>query len=102
MQQTENAINGCEDEDEIIGELSKPLHETNARNQEFDKSEFVDYVIDKAASLISLRFFNSGLYQFISFVLIGIAWTVGSGWYVFVSVFSGKLKLNPKIPCLNE
>jgi hypothetical protein len=83
-------------EDKFVDELSKSLNDSDNNNvtnvETFDKSEFVDYVIDRAASLISLRFFNSGLYQFISFLIIGIAWTVGNGWYVFVSVFSGKLK----------
>ena len=97
--QTETITNSSEEnsDDEFINELSKSFNDNNLANfEKIDKSEFVDYVINKAASLISLKFFNSGLYQFISFLIIAIAWTVGNGWYVFVSVFSGKLKNRPK------
>jgi MFS family permease len=34
-------------------------------------------------------FYNCGLYQIISFLFVSIAWTVGNGWYAYVSVFSG-------------
>lgn len=45
---------------------------------------------DKATEAISNgSFFNYGLYQFLSFLFISIAWTIGNGWYAYVSVFSG-------------
>lgn len=33
--------------------------------------------------------FNFGFFQVISFLFISVAWTVGNGWYAYVSVFTG-------------
>lgn len=57
-------------------------------SQDFDAQ--VEEIAEKATDLISQgSFFNCGLYQFISFLFVSIAWTVGNGWYAYVSVFTG-------------
>ncbi len=57
-------------------------------NTDYDNrvEQIADYAIASVAET-SLR--NCGLYQFISFIFISIAWTVGNGWYAYVSVFTG-------------
>ena len=55
-----------------------------------DYDNQIEFIADKATSLIADgSFLNCGLYQFISFVFISIAWTVGNGWYAYFSVFQG-------------
>ena len=50
----------------------------------------MELIADKANSIMSHgSFYNCGLYQIISFLFVSIAWTVGNGWYAYVSVFSG-------------
>jgi len=68
----------------------------NQSNQSFmakfdqDYDGQVEKIADKATSLIANgSFFDCGLYQFISFLFVSIAWTIGNGWYAYVSVFSG-------------
>lgn len=57
-------------------------------NEDYDAQ--IENIADRATSLISEgSFFNCGLYQFISFIFVSIAWTIGNGWYAYVSVFSG-------------
>jgi MFS family permease len=57
-------------------------------NKDYDNQ--LDKISDKATSLISDgSFYNCGLYQFISFLFVSIAWTIGNGWYAYVSVFTG-------------
>lgn len=57
-------------------------------NQDYDGQ--VEEIADKATDLMATgSFFNCGLYQFISFIFVSIAWTVGNGWYAYVSVFTG-------------
>ena len=78
-----------QDSDSLINKLTKELNNDSNITSDF---KLKDIAIEKATSLLSIKFFNSGLYQVISFLLISIAWTVGNGWYVFVSVFSGIIK----------
>ena len=57
-------------------------------NKDYDNQ--LDKISDKATSLIADgSFYNCGLYQFISFLFVSIAWTIGNGWYAYVSVFTG-------------
>ena len=50
----------------------------------------VEQIADRAAEIAaSGSFYDCGLYQFISFMFLSIVWTVGNGWYAYVSVFSG-------------
>ena len=50
----------------------------------------MEQIAEKATYIISNgSFFNCGLYQFLSFLFLSIAWTIGNGWYAYVSVFSG-------------
>ncbi len=64
-------------------------------DQDYDGQ--VEKIADKATSLISNgSFFDCGLYQFISFLFVSIAWTIGNGWYAYVSVFSG---YTPEFEC---
>jgi hypothetical protein len=50
----------------------------------------VEDIADQAAELTAHgSFFDCGLYQFISFMFLSIVWTIGNGWYAYVSVFSG-------------
>ncbi|CAF1005000.1 unnamed protein product [Brachionus calyciflorus] len=57
-------------------------------NEDYDSQ--LENIGDRATDLISENsFFNCGLYQFFSFVFVSIAWTVGNGWYGYVSVFTG-------------
>ena len=65
-----------------------PLSFLDKFNKDYDGQ--VDKIADKATWLISNgSFHDCGLYQFISFLFISIAWSVGNGWYAYVSVFSG-------------
>ena len=64
-------------------------------DQDYDGQ--VEKIAEKATSLISNgSFFDCGLYQFISFLFVSIAWTIGNGWYAYVSVFSG---YTPEFEC---
>jgi len=71
----------------------------NKFDQDYDGQ--VEQIADQATSIISDgSFFDCGLYQFISFIFVSIAWTIGNGWYAYVSVFSG---YTPSFECdLNE
>ena len=60
------------------------------RKFERDYDAQVEKIADQATAIISDgSFYDCGLYQIISFLFISIAWTVGNGWYAYVSVFSG-------------
>ena len=57
-------------------------------NKDFDGQ--VELIADKANAIMSQgSLYNCGLYQIVSFLFISIAWTIGNGWYAYVSVFSG-------------
>lgn len=57
-------------------------------NDDYDNE--LEKIGDRATEIISNgSFFNYGLYQFLSFLFISIAWTIGNGWYAYVSVFTG-------------
>lgn len=61
---------------------------TERFNKDFDGQ--VEIIADMATKIMSRgSFYNCGLYQIISFLFVSIAWTVGNGWYAYVSVFSG-------------
>lgn len=67
-------------------EQTKALNEDNLDS--IKKEEFTEETIEFANEIIAKGFFNCGFYQCLSFLLISISWTVGNGWYAFVSVFS--------------
>jgi MFS family permease len=77
--------------------MSLQLDETDTETSEFfiDKfnTEFdvqVEKIADTANSIMSVgSFYDCGLFQIISFLFVSTAWTVGNGWYAYVSVFSG-------------
>jgi len=94
-------------ENELINITTSTNTTTTTNNESFmnkfdkDYDAQVEQIADKATAIISDgSFFNCGLYQFISFIFVSIAWTIGNGWYAYVSVFSG---YTPSFECdLNE
>lgn len=73
------------------------FEETDTETSEFFIDKFntdfdvqVEKIADTANSIMSVgSFYNCGLFQIISFLFVSTAWTVGNGWYAYVSVFSG-------------
>ena len=75
-------------EDINKGELNKKPKYMKKFEKDYDGQ--VEKIADQATAIISDgSFYDCGLYQIISFLFISIAWTVGNGWYAYVSVFSG-------------
>lgn len=75
-------------EDINKGELKQKPKYMEKFERDYDGQ--VEKIADQATAIISDgSFYDCGLYQIISFLFISIAWTVGNGWYAYVSVFSG-------------
>ncbi len=45
-------------------------------------------MVDKAAKIIENKCIGFGFYQFVSFIFISAVWSIGNGWYAYVSVFT--------------
>ena len=85
----------CQESQSQILSLKKKNEIMSKFEQDYDDQ--VESIADEATSLISNgSFFNYGLYQFISFIFISTAWTVGNGWYAYFSIFQG---FTPKFTC---
>lgn len=65
---------------------------------EKDYDNQIDYITEKAAKTIENddSCMKCGLYQFISFIFISIAWSTGTGMYAYLSVFTG---YTPNMSC---